>query len=388
MASPVSRMRLGISISTSGSVHSTVSRSPACSLVSALRVRSAGNGHLSPRRLMVVSAIMDSLPSPSGCSNQSARLDHGRAASPHRVMDDVGPIIQRIERLTPLADVLARIDALVAPVAPSERPTEQALGLVLADDIRADRHPTVPLALRDGYAVRSEETGDAGSYAPAPLSLASRLDVGDRLPPTADAVAPIDAVDDRARPLQALAPVAPGEGVLAAGQDTDRTTPLLLSGRSLRSVDLAVLAAIDITRVAVRVPVVRVHVRQNPVAHAIASLLAGLIAPIGLVETVHNLDAALLDAGDADAIIIIGGTGSGTRDDSVRALARAGRVEAHGIGLSPGETAAFGHIGSTPVLIVPGRLDATLAVWHVIGARMLARLAGAESISLGRDAVL
>jgi molybdopterin molybdotransferase len=304
-------------------------------------------------------------------------------------MDDVGPIIQRIERLTPLADVLARIDALVAPVAPSERPIEQALGLVLAADIRVDRHPAVPLALRDGYAVRSEETGDAGSYAPAPLSLASRLDVGDPLPPTADAVAPIDAVDDRARPPQALAPVAPGEGVLAAGQDTDPATPVLSSGRRLHSVDLAVLAAVGITRVAVRVPAVRVAtVRQNPVAHAIASLLAGLIAPAATVESSRDVDAVLLDAGDADAIIIIGGSGSGTRDDSVRLLARAGCVEAHGIGLSPGETAAFGRIDSTPVLIVPGRLDAALAVWHVIGARMLARLAGAESISLGRDVVL
>jgi molybdopterin molybdotransferase len=304
-------------------------------------------------------------------------------------MEDVGPTIQRIERLTPLVDVLAHIDALVAPVSPRDLSIEQALGLVLSADIRFDRHPAVPLALRDGYAVRSEETGDAGSYAPAPLSLASRLDVGDRLPPTADAVAPIDAVDDRARPPQALAPVAPGEGVLGAGQDTERATPLLLSGRRLRSVDLAVLAAAGITRVAVRVPVVRVvNVRRNPLAHAIASLLAGLIAPAATVETSRDVEAALLDTGDADAIIIIGGSGSGTRDDSVRLLARAGRVEVHGIGLSPGETAAFGRIGSTPVLIVPGRLDAALAVWHVIGARILERLAGTKSASPGRDAAL
>jgi molybdopterin biosynthesis enzyme len=49
-------------------------------------------------------------------------------------------------------------------------------------------------------------------------------------------------------------------------------------------------------------------------------------------------------------------------------------VEAHGIALSPGETTAFGMAGSRPVLILPGRLDATLAGWLTLGSRMLARL--------------
>src|SRR5689334_3100371 len=48
--SPVSRMRLGMSITDSGSVHSTSSRSPAESDFSALRVFSAGNGHFRPAR--------------------------------------------------------------------------------------------------------------------------------------------------------------------------------------------------------------------------------------------------------------------------------------------------------------------------------------------------
>ena len=64
-------------------------------------------------------------------------------------------------------------------------------------------------------------------------------------------------------------------------------------------------------------------------------------------------------------------------DNSVHALARVGRVVAHGIGLSPGETSAFGFIGSTPVLIIPGRLDAAFAVWHVLGARIMAAAGGA-----------
>jgi molybdopterin biosynthesis enzyme len=85
---------------------------------------------------------------------------------------------------------------------------------------------------------------------------------------------------------------------------------------------------------------------------------------------------AALGHPEADAIVVIGGTGSGANDRSVQTLARAGRVEAHGIAIAPGETAAFGLVGSRPVLILPGRIDAALAVWLVLGRAMLAKLSG------------
>lgn len=292
-------------------------------------------------------------------------------------MDEIRPRIQRIERLTPLADVLLRIDAQVASIAPRELAISEAAGRILATDVRVNEHPRVPLALRDGYAVRSEETNGAGSYAPAPLSLAYRVEIGDPIPGVADAVAPLDAVDDGAQPPQALAPVASGEGVLPAGLDADPAVPLLTAGKPLRSIDAAVLAALGVARVPVRVPTMRVVcVRHEPVAQAAATMLTDLIASHAIVHTAQRLDDAIMDPGNVDAMIVVGGSGNGERDESVRFLARAGRVEAHGIGLCPGETTAFGFVGTVPVLIVPGRLDAALAVWHVIGARLLARLAG------------
>ena len=70
---------------------------------------------------------------------------------------------------------------------------------------------------------------------------------------------------------------------------------------------------------------------------------------------------------DADAIVVVGGSGMGLHDNSVRALARAGRVVAHGIGLSPGETSAFGFINATPV-IAPNKSYMWMAamdlIWH------------------------
>ncbi|HKS87352.1 MAG TPA: molybdopterin-binding protein, partial [Pseudolabrys sp.] len=63
-----------------------------------------------------------------------------------------------------------------------------------------------------------------------------------------------------------------------------------------------------------------------------------------------------------------------------------------GIAVTPGETAALGFVGARPVLLLPGRLDAALAVWLVVGRRLLDRLAAikgndadqAESLPLAR----
>jgi molybdopterin biosynthesis enzyme len=86
--------------------------------------------------------------------------------------------------------------------------------------------------------------------------------------------------------------------------------------------------------------------------------------------------ADALAAADVDAIIVVGGTGSGRCDVTVHTLASIGAVLVHGVALLPGETTALGTVGARPVLAVPGRLDAALAAWHLLGRAMLARLAG------------
>jgi molybdopterin molybdotransferase len=97
-----------------------------------------------------------------------------------------------------------------------------------------------------------------------------------------------------------------------------------------------------------------------------------------LDESSGDFGGVLAEEG-TDAIVAIGGTGSGRNDSSVHTLARAGRVAVHGLALSPGETAAFGFVSARPVLLLPGRLDAALAVWLTVGRRMLDRLAAAKA---------
>src|ERR1700730_194492 len=50
------------------------------------------------------------------------------------------------------------------------------------------------------------------------------------------------------------------------------------------------------------------------------------------------------------------------------------RWKVHGVGLIPAETSAFGTVGPHPVLLLPGRFDAALAGWHMLGRAMLMRL--------------
>jgi len=289
--------------------------------------------------------------------------------------------IQRIVRLTPLDAILSVIEAQVSAVTPWQGALPQALGATLAQDVAVSERPPHPIALRDGYAVEALAIPDASAYAPLPFAvLPRRIEAGAILPPQTDAVTPLDAVVVRGDCAEAVAAVTPGEGVLPAGGDAASHTPLRRAGERLRKLDVAIMAAASVADVTVRMPRLRLAcggTAKTPVLDAASALLARLITKAGgaVIGEASTLEAALADA-DADAVIAIGGTGSGRNDTSVRTLARLGRVETHGIALSPGETAAFGWLGARPVLLIPGRIDAALAVWFLIGLRLIAKLAG------------
>lgn len=291
---------------------------------------------------------------------------------------------QRITRLTPLSQALAAMEARVAPVAPTEIPVTAALGRTLAADPIAPTCPEHPLALRDGWALLSELTLEAGSYAPAALpAVPVRVDVGEPLPPDTDAVAPLETVLVRDGLAEAVASIAPGEGVLLPGGDASAGRPLRRAGERLRATDIAVLTAAGIRGVRVREPRIRVVRigRSSAVIDAAATLITGAVAADGgLVKAeqagaVDDLETALRDS-NLDAIIGIGGTGTGRHDASIQTLHRIGDVAFHGAGLAPGETLAFGNIGQLPVLLLPGRVDAALAGWLLFGRPLLARLCG------------
>ena len=295
----------------------------------------------------------------------------------------------------PLDDVMRRIAECVHSAAPRKIETAAALGATLAQNIVVtEPHPPVPLALIDGFAVQAELTTDAGPYAPSVLAHLREVAVGEALCADSDAVAPLEAVTWRGGAGEVHAPIIPGEGVLMPGTDAGVGEVLRQTGHRLRSVDVAATRALGIADVLVRKPRIRVAragQARNGIADAIADWLANAIAADGceLVPARPGSEVGEVLTGDGvDAVAMIGGTGAGTRDNAVHALRHTGTVAVQGMALSPGETAAFGIANSRPVLLVPGRLDAAVAVWLLIGQAILARLRGGTEPSLSRDSTL
>jgi molybdopterin molybdotransferase len=295
----------------------------------------------------------------------------------------VAEAIQTISRLTPLADVLALVDIEVKAITQRTIDVSAAVGRALASDAVAPARPASALALQDGWALNADETLGAGGYAPTPLMrVPTRIEAGQALPAGTDSVAPLDAVKITNDHAEALVAINPGDGVLAAGGDSDSGIPLRRAGERLRVTDLAAFAATGMARITVREPRVRVlPLRGSGIISAAARLVSADIERRGgaaRLDESGRLDVAMA-AESSDAIIAIGGTGSGRNDNSVQILAREGRLVVHGMALAPGETAALGFVGPRPVLLLPGRLDAALSVWLVVGRRLLDRLAAAKS---------
>lgn len=282
---------------------------------------------------------------------------------------------QRISSLTPIGDVLARVATLARPAAPREMALADAEGRVLAEDVVVTAPwPAAPTALQDGWAVPAEGVADAGAYAPVLLSPAPVwVNAGDAMPREADAVLPPDAVTG----AEAHAGATAGDGVLGAGADAAPGKPLRRAGETLRAADVAALQAVGISRVRVREP--RVRIVALPGRDAVALAISRGVAALGAnVIFVRALERALADE-QTDAVITIGGTGAGRGDASVATLRRMGEVAIHGFGLAPGESAALGIAKGHPVLMLPGRLDAALAGFLVVGDALLRRLSGAAT---------
>jgi molybdopterin molybdotransferase len=301
---------------------------------------------------------------------------------------------QRIDRLMPLDDVLARMARLVAPVKPCEVRTAAAWGATLAEDIVAGERPAAALALIDGFALRADLTIDASAYAPALLADARPIDAGEPMPPESDAVAPVDAVALANGVAEVMAPVAPGDGVLQPGTDATPREVVQKAGVRLRASDVAAIQALGIGSVMVRRPrllfrCARAH--RDPIADAIMAWLGRAVTADGGEPLSLSSDVpmqALLSNTDTDGFVIVGGTGSGRRDHAVKTLSRLGSLEVHGIAISPGETTALGIASGRPVLLLPGRLDAAIAAWLTVGRSLLARLRGGSDDEPGHPATL
>jgi len=158
-------------------------------------------------------------------------------------------------------------------------PLTAAVGRVLARDVVADVDvPGFHRSTVDGYAVRAIDTfgaseslpalltviGEVKMGAPAGLSLApgqtARIPTGGMLPEGADAVVMLEYAEDLdAQTIAVQRPAAPGDNVLARGEDMAAGGVVMRKGRLLRAQEVGALAGIGRMTVEVyRRPVVAI----------------------------------------------------------------------------------------------------------------------------------
>ena len=312
------------------------------------------------------------------------------------------------EALAVAVDGLARLPAEDVAV------TESALRVLAADVVSDVDVPPFRRAAMDGYAVRAEDTFGATLYNPVRLNLcgesmpggaaagavpaggACRIMTGAAVPAGADAVLPAERAREGEGVVDVVDAIPPGKHVARVGEDVDRGTTLLRSGRRLRPQDVGLLASVGCSPVSVvRRPRVRVLVTGNeilppgsrPDGNCIVDSNSPMLAALvgrdggGALEVVRLADdrAAIREAlaiEGADVILTSGGTSVGREDYMPLLVGELGDLTVHGIAMRPAAPTGIGRIGAARVFLLPGNPVSCLSAYDFFAGPCIRTLAG------------
>jgi molybdopterin molybdotransferase len=316
-----------------------------------------------------------------------------------------------VRELPTIDEALALVLARVAPLEAEETPVEAAVGRVLAEAAAAGRDlPPFASSGMDGFAVRSADTpgelavvarvaaGSPSAHQLAPGE-AMAISTGAAVPDGADAVVPVELVDDRGATVLVADAVAAGASVRARGSDVRKDETIAGAGARIGPAQLGALAASGLTTVRCsRRPTLAIVVTggelrapgealgpgqiydANGAILAAQALSAGAVverAPtVGDDETA--LRAALGRGLGADVLVTTGGVSVGEHDLVRASLVRLGVEEVFwGVAVRPGRPIAFGVAGRTLVFGLPGNPVSTLVGFELFVRPALLALQGA-----------
>jgi molybdopterin biosynthesis enzyme len=290
--------------------------------------------------------------------------------------------------LTDLEAARAQLLAFCAPVVARQAQIARVEDGFLTSDLRAPADvPACDVVARDGFACASAELVGASAFAPAFLVRApQRVEIGAPMPEGCDCVLDAGHVELQGAVRLAAHAGAPGEGVTRAGEDARAGEVLARAGERIVSARAAILHAAGVRSALLRRPAVRIVVAPHAADASSSALVCALAqaegARIDLCVAAGRSEEDLrsaLDPAGVDALVCVGGTGTGESDAMVAALrARGADPLLHGLALSPGAHAAVGLFMGAPTLALPGRPEAALAVWLALGGAMIRALAGAR----------
>jgi len=333
-----------------------------------------------------------------------------------------------VEELVSLEAVQRLVLSSCLPLGPIEIGLSDALGFVLAEDVRAleDLPPFANTAM-DGYAVRADDTagapvelavigvlpaGAAPSQAVGP-GTAVQIMTGAPMPPGADGIAIVERTEPGSSDskVRILDQVSPGAYVRPAGSDLHRGDLAVAAGTVIGPAHIGLLASVGATRITV-------HARPNVGVLSTGDELVGGTVPLelgqirdsnrqgllaslqrdGFVGTdlgVRPDDEEAISAGiregveRCDALLTSGGVSMGEFDFVKVALERlvaevGGQVHQFKLAIKPAKPLSFAAVAtpggrSVPVFGLPGNPVSSMVSYQVVALPALRKLAGHHS---------
>jgi len=272
-------------------------------------------------------------------------------------------------------------------------PVPTADGRVLAVPVRSQRtNPPVLLGGPDGIAVKSPETTGAAKDHEIELE-ASRVNTGMPMPEGSDAVIAIEDVTPAGENRYRIhTTVLPYENTIPAGSDIKKDDPVMDSGHLIAPLDIGALLAFGITEVTVKKwPVGLIATGDeiiSPYAEPVPGqivdsnsyMLSAYLRQAGIVPVmypiVHDNRDAIAEAIDkgiqqCDMLLVFGGSSAGSKDFTVDALERSGKLLFHGVAIGPGKPVTFANVAGKPVVGMPGPSVASLTAFHELVCPLL-----------------
>jgi molybdopterin molybdotransferase len=325
------------------------------------------------------------------------------------------------QKLMSADDALARILAGVPTLPAVATPLLETLGLVLAEDVTADRDvPPFRNSAMDGYAVRGDDVASApvelrvvgqiaaGEFPERAVALgeAMRIMTGAPMPGGADTVVRVEDTDNASDLVTITAATPKGMAVRNAGEDLKEGECVVAAGTVLRAAEIGLLASVGRARVLVRKrPRVAVFSTGDEIVDLDAPLergqirdsnrytLASAIRAAGAEPWVRGivrdspdaLRAALREATAADAIVTSGGVSVGDHDHMKPVLSELGTIDFWAIAIRPGRPLAFGEIRDgdrrVPIFGLPGNTVSALVTFEIFVRPALLRMQSRANVS-------
>ena len=319
--------------------------------------------------------------------------------------------------MIPLEEAQAEVIAACPPRPARPVPVADALGLVLAEAVRAaEAVPPFRNTAMDGYAVYAADVAGASTDSPVRLKVvgtqaagrppaapvgrgeALRIMTGALFPDGADAIAIVEDTRSDGDTVEVMAPAQAGAHIREAGDDITAGQELFPAGTVLGAGHLGVLCSVGCPSVVAHpAPVVGVLSTGDELVEGDGALEPGQIrdsnrrtllsllrrdgfeaVDLGIARDDEQvIEAALSDAiSRCDAVLTSGGVSMGDFDYIKVVLDRIGRMHWMQVAIRPAKPFAFGLIGSTPVFGLPGNPVSSMVSYELLARPGLRRMSG------------